>query len=270
MLAAHFAAVERKLLADAAVTSNTGHSLHRGTPKEAFVQQFLRSHLSGRVSISSGEILDCESKPGEPRNQHDVVLHRPELPRLDFGGGIHGLLCESVVATIEVKSTIDYDGVLQATKAARKLKLLKRHLYNPLRFGTVAPAIVTYVVAFAGPASSETVYQWIQKAAAEEGFSYAALPVGFDSRIATPSAALDGVFVLGSGFVHYDNSPISLMIDDYRGKLPCNWLTCDHSERSLLFLFMLLTQAMNNLSTNLFNPTAYTTNVQFGRAGVRA
>ena len=131
MLQQHFAAEEAHLLAISRIPANSGHSLHKGTP------------------------------PGEVRNQFDLILYRREYPRLDFGGGINAFLAESVVATIEVKSTLDKDGVRQAVSAASKAKSYERHLVRAFEVGYHPPAILNYVVAYDGPARMETVRNWV-------------------------------------------------------------------------------------------------------------
>lgn len=59
-----------------------------GTPRESFIQSFLKDHLSEKVAISTGEVIDANSRPGQRRNQHDIVVYKREFPKLDFGGGI--------------------------------------------------------------------------------------------------------------------------------------------------------------------------------------
>ena len=90
MLTAHMNAVENHLLAISKIPANSGHSLHKGTPREAFIREFLESHLNTTVSIGSGEIIDSKSAPNEKRNQFDIVIYKRNYPRLDFGGGING------------------------------------------------------------------------------------------------------------------------------------------------------------------------------------
>ena len=45
MLLAHMSAVEEQLLATSKIPANSGHSLHKGTPREAFIREFLEAHL---------------------------------------------------------------------------------------------------------------------------------------------------------------------------------------------------------------------------------
>src|SRR5438094_6070124 len=106
MLATYMAAVEAALLHTAQIPANAGHPLHKGTPREAFIRQFLADHLSEELAIGQGEIISADSQPSEVRNQFDIVLYKRHFPKLPFGGGVNAFLAESVVATIEVKSTL--------------------------------------------------------------------------------------------------------------------------------------------------------------------
>lgn len=76
MLKAHMNAIENHLLAISSIPANSGHSLHKGTPREAFIKEFLELQLSETVSSGTGEIIDSNSKPGESRNQFDIVIYR--------------------------------------------------------------------------------------------------------------------------------------------------------------------------------------------------
>src|SRR5689334_14924530 len=126
LLQAHLDVVEELLIAHSRICANAGHTIHRGTPREAFVHQFLRGHLSGKAAIGTGEVIDRNSLARDPRNQVDVVIYDSQYPRIDFGGGVFGFLAESVFATIEVKSILDEAGLTQAVQASRRLKGLDR------------------------------------------------------------------------------------------------------------------------------------------------
>ncbi len=45
MLYRHFKAVEDSLVALAKIQNNTGHSIHKGSPRESFIMNFLEKHL---------------------------------------------------------------------------------------------------------------------------------------------------------------------------------------------------------------------------------
>ena|SRR5437773_6319177 len=160
MLKTHFDVVERSLLATGQIAAAAGHPLHKGIPREAFVRDFLALHLAENVGIGTGEVIDSQSLPNQPRNQLDLVLYKKQFPKLNFGGGVNAFLAESVFATIEVKSTLDKEALRQAIKSGRNLKTLARHVHSFMNVGYEPPSILTYVVAYAGPASMNTVYEW--------------------------------------------------------------------------------------------------------------
>lgn len=84
MLTAHLNSIEEILLSSAKVSANAGNSLNKGTPREIFIKEFLTNHLSEKVAIGSGEIIDCNSRPNESRNQIDIVIYRRDYPKLHF------------------------------------------------------------------------------------------------------------------------------------------------------------------------------------------
>ncbi|TCK95577.1 DUF6602 domain-containing protein [Paraburkholderia sp. BL9I2N2] len=257
MLFAHMAAVEDQLLATSKIPANSGHSLHKGTPREAFIKEFLEAHLPSTLAIGSGELIDSESQPAEPRRQFDLVIYKRSLPKLDFGGGISGFLAESVVATIEVKSTLDKAGMQQAITAARAAKQLKKCETWSFSSGYVPPAILSFVVAYAGPQQMETVLNWITEIEAAQGIAGARLPVG-EERIRTPSQSIDGAFLLGTGFVTFDNFPVGFLNDDVRSSAPdTRWVAASATHGSLLWLFQMLTQASMNINGTFLNMVPY-------------
>ena len=73
---------------------------------------------------------------------------------------------------------------------------------------------VSSVVAYDGPAHMETVRKWLVEIHAEEGLTIPDLPDGKRNEI--PSASIDGVFLLGRGFVQFDNLSIGFVSDEKR------------------------------------------------------
>jgi hypothetical protein len=197
MLKAHFDVVEKSLLATGQIAAGAGHPLHKGTPREAFIRDFLALHLAENVGIGTGEVIDSTSKPNESRNQLDIVLYKKQFPKLSFGGNIAAFLAESLFATIEVKSTLDKEKLRQAIKAARNLKALIRHLDPILDVGYYPPAIVSYVVAYDGPAEMSTVYEWISAIHKEENIPLPNMPPAMLERVKIPSPSIDAVVILG-------------------------------------------------------------------------
>jgi len=270
MLKSHMDAVEKHLLAISAVPANSGHSLHKGTPREAFIREYLDGHLPSNVAIGTGEIIDALSKPGQSRNQYDIVIYRRSYPKLDFGGGISGFLIESVIATIEVKSTLTQTEFGNAAKAARNSKKLVPNTISSFSTGYIPPAILNFIVAYDGPASMKTVHGWIETEYRKLGIATTQLPQDDNQRLATPADALDAVFVLGKGFLYFDNSPLGFANAEHRQANPASkWIFSDTPHGNLLLLFMRIQGATENIEGKWLNAMPYLSTfavngVQFG------
>ncbi|TFH80960.1 DUF6602 domain-containing protein [Pseudomonas kribbensis] len=257
MLFSHMAAVEDQLLATSRIPANSGHSLHKGTPREAFIKEFLESHLPTTLSIGSGEIIDSRSQPSSPRRQFDLVVYKSNLPKLDFGGGISGFLAESVIATIEVKSLLDKAGMYQAMSAAQDAKKLQKSETWSFSAGYIPPAILNFVVAYDGPQKLETVLNWIDEVESELGVTLPPLPLG-EERLKTASASIDGVFLLGKGFITFDNFPTGFLNNSSRTTAPTvKWVAASMTHGSMLWLFHMITQASMNISGTFLNMVPY-------------
>ncbi|MBI3048124.1 MAG: hypothetical protein HYY76_07400 [Acidobacteria bacterium] len=256
MLHSHMATVEKVLLATAQIPAGSGHPLHKGTPRESFIKEFLENHLAESLAIGQGEVISSESEAGEPRNQFDIVLYKRHFPRLTFGGGINAFLVESVVATIEVKSTLDKENLRQAVKAARNVKALKRNVSRGFWTGNPPPAVLSFVVAYDGPAQMETVRKWLEEIHAEEGLTIPDLAAG--KRYEIPSASIDGVFLLGRGFVQFDNLSIGFVSDEKRQQNPAIRYYCGTTaDGTLLVFFVFLTYATAGLISEWPDLVAY-------------
>lgn len=271
MLKSHMDAVEESLIAISKVPSNSGHSLHKGTPREAFIKEFLESHLPQNISIGTGEIIDSNSKPGYQRNQYDIILYRNNYPKLDFGGGISGFLIESVIATVEVKSTLTEKDMLQSIKAAANAKSLTPSTTSSFSTGYIPPKVLNYVIAYDGPANMSTAYGWIRKIHAQQGITITNLPSELSQRLNTPSPSIDGVFVLKKGFIYFDNVPFGFADNAGRAAQPdMKWLFSDCEDGNLLILFMFLQTATQNVEGKWLNSTPYLSSyeVQSLKAGI--
>ncbi|EKT4568625.1 hypothetical protein QEM43_004345 [Pseudomonas putida] len=258
MLKAHMDATEASIVAQSQIPANTGHTIHRGTPRENFIKNFLESHLSSNVSIGTGEIIDALSRPREPRSQYDIVIYRKNFPKLDFGGEIHGFMAESVVATIEVKSVLDQGAMDQAVLAAYKAKQLRRSLNRVFQIGWVPLSIASYVVAYTGPANMETVHGWIVNSHQRLGIP---MPEFLRGNRMVPGTALDGVFVLGKGTVKLENTPMAFNMPlqaEHQVHSVCNT-----PAGALLLLFIALQEQCSNLEGVVANTGPYLANVGF-------
>ncbi|EHB5925404.1 hypothetical protein JXB70_004601, partial [Escherichia coli] len=214
------------------------------------------------LAIGTGEIIDSDSSPNSPRRQFDIVIYKRSLPKLDFGGGVSGFLVESVIATIEVKSTLDKAGMEQAITAAYQAKRLKKNEQWSFSSGYIPPAILNFVVAYDGPQQMDTVLGWIIDIENKLGITGNDLPLG-EQRISVPSESIDGVFLLDRGFVTFDNFPIGFLDDEDRQKTPKNkWVAVTAQRGSLLWLFQMLTQASMNINGTFLNLNPYMKNLR--------
>lgn len=258
MLQAHMRAQEQRLLASSRISANSGHNLHKGTPREAFIREFLQYHMSETIGIGTGEIIDCNSKPNEKRNQIDIVLYRRSYPKLDFGGGITCFLAESVIAIIEVKSELTEVEMGKSIEAAKNVKALSRSL-SFIANEFQPPSILCYVVAYDGPASMKTVVNWFPDLHKASDIELPPMPPTNIERYKVASPGVDGVFVLGKGFIQFDNSPSCINTQDKPLTDPrLHWNVVNTKDTSLLMLFLALTTAANGCAFSWFNPTSYT------------
>jgi hypothetical protein len=258
MLKTHLDSIEKTLATQAGVQESTGHTLHKGTPREYFIRDFLQNHLPESVSIGTGEIIDASSKPGQSRNQFDIVIYNSNYPKLDFGGGISGFLIESVVATIEVKSTLTEVDLRQAIKAARNCKNLTPNVVQSFSAGYIPPKPLNYIVAYNGPTSMATVYGWIPRILSEENITSPNLPIDPNKRLEQPSPCIDGLFILEKGFLYYDNVPAGFVNDQTRQQNPnLKWCFADSPNGNLLMFFLLLQSATQNIQGKWLNAIPY-------------
>jgi len=260
MLVKHFGLIEDQLLSKSKIQQSTGHPLHKGNPREAFIHKFLKVLLSERYGIGTGEIIDFDSKPGDKRNQIDIVIYRNDHPRLDFGGEIIGFLAESVVATIEVKSKLTEAELRKSIKSSANTKKLKKNLVRSLSSGNEPPNILSYVVAYAGPKNIKTVHGWINKSHKTLGISDFNLPTDINDRLNVSSPSIDGVFILGNGFIYLDNVPVVFgpAGKEIRENEPTvKWVMSNIPSGTLMLLFLFLTIAISGRSFDSLDPFPY-------------
>lgn len=270
MLKAHMDAKENALIDISKIPANTGHALHKGTPREAFIKEFLESHLPANLAIGTGEIIDATSKPNVQRNQFDIVIYKRTYPKLDFGGGISGFLIESVIATVEVKSTLTQKNMEQSIKAAKISKSLIQNVITSFHAGYIPPKILNYVVAYGGPANMRTVYNWIPPIHNSLGVAIQDLPQNDEQRIKTASPSIDGVFVLNKGFIYFDNVPFGFANQNARTAHPnLKWVIGNTDTGNLLLFFLFLQTATANIEGKWLNAFPYmqcfqVPNISFG------
>ncbi len=251
MLVTHLNNSESLLLEISKIPSISGHSLHKGTPREIFVRNFLQDHLASTLAIGSGELIDANSEPGDQRAQHDIIIYKGSYPRLYLGGGIGAYLIESVVATVEIKSTLDEEDMIQVVKAASEAKEL-----SPSTTAGMRRPLANYLLAYKGPAKMTTAFSWLRTAYNKAQLSDPIFATR-DQRRFTASPALDGIFLLGKGFCLFENN-VGFLNDWHLNQEPAaTWSIVDCDRGSLLMLFACLLGLIEENVPNQLRPYPY-------------
>lgn len=255
----HFDRIRRRLEAEGKAARSFHHGLNRGLIREAFVREFLAENISGFWGVGTGEVFHGEAKDEEARNQIDIVIHNRRYPKLPLSTGIDLFLIETISATIEVKSRLTKNDVRSAAAAAKRIKNLanfpSQH-FNPT--GMVDnPRPYSFIFAYEGPSRIETVLKWMAEVSLEDDFRVDDLKkTKPEDRQFFNHLFLDGVFVLGKGFVTIDSLPfesqVARAIQDGANIAPEEiWM---HSpERELEILWVVLTAVNEKLLWNNFN-----------------
>ncbi|PWY55655.1 hypothetical protein DGG96_11160 [Legionella qingyii] len=266
---------QQKILSvQAGSAGSSGHPTVKGGAREKFITEFLSKHLGNLVSIGQGEIIDSDSVPGEQRNQHDIIIYKSHYPKIEYSQGNYAFMAESVLATIEVKSTLSFKNLKSSMDVARKTKNLKRNIARGLSVGYVPSSILNFLFAYKCEAKISTAAEWISRACEELSIIYPKLPKSIEERIRVKGPALDGIYILNKGVLFYDNTPVTLTNDNGRNfYTDYPWLLVSDIENSLLWMFLHLQTAINHLDfestnllpyikdikpihSNLFNPNA--------------
>ena len=57
MLKYHIDGIEKTLINESERLAATGHPIHKGTPKEIFIREFLNDHISEQIGIGTGNFF---------------------------------------------------------------------------------------------------------------------------------------------------------------------------------------------------------------------
>lgn len=90
-----------------------------GESREFFVREILSRFLPKSVEVGTGQIIDSNH---DLSNQIDIVISRPDFPVLTSMAMSDIFFAESVIATIEVKSTLKKGTLWEALDNSRSVK----------------------------------------------------------------------------------------------------------------------------------------------------
>ncbi len=256
----HFDKLEDVLLAKLQHAQTPEHPVDDGAAREIFLNEFLRGHLGENIGIGSGEIIDADAGTNDTRSQHDFIIYRKDYPKLSLTPGIHTFLAESVIATIEVKATLDQKGLEQAIKTAYTAKQLKRQFAVGNVNNAPQSAIRNYIFAFSDPQSMITVSKWFTLIHKQLEMNLPDRGSTLAERVNIPSPTLDGVVVLRKGILHVDNIHLlpAEYDDQYRAANPQFTHFVNNSEfNNLLYFFFWLTEAINQMTFSQWDHALY-------------
>ena len=259
----HFDRIRRRLEAEGNAAKSFHHGLNRGLIREAFIREFLAQNISDLWGVGTGEIFDGETKEGETRNQIDVVIHNKRYPKLPLAAGIDLFFIETVSSTTEIKSRLTKEDVRNAATVAKRIKSLARfdpQIFNPT--GMVKnPRPYSFIFAYEGPAKIATVLDWVMAVSKEDDFGLD------DLRNSKPGERgffnhlfVDGVFVLGKGFVAVDSLPFKSTVERAIKQglsVPPSEIWIHGSERELEFLWAIINQLNEKLLWSNFDMSSY-------------
>jgi len=125
ILSEHFLKVKSKLLEYSKHFDIADHGDIKGYGREVLVQEFLTNHLPNNIEYLTGEIIDQNDNRS---GQVDIILKANNLPRIPLLGNMHLAFSDTVIAAIEVKSTLTTQHLSYALHNFNKIKQLNRNI----------------------------------------------------------------------------------------------------------------------------------------------
>ncbi|MCK4823461.1 hypothetical protein KA005_47355 [bacterium] len=130
-------------------TKVLNHNATAGAAREQILKDFLSEHLPELITVLSGQIFDSEDNYSK---QQDIVLVLKSMPRLQFASEIDLMFQEGVVATIEVKTSLNSAVLKSIGDNIASVRSLKSASFASAQMGIshkwpshkVLTAIVTY------------------------------------------------------------------------------------------------------------------------------
>ena len=269
LFSSHFERIQRRLEAEGKAAQSFHHGLNRGLIREAFIREFLSENISEFWGVGTGEIFSRESRDREARNQVDVVIHNKRYPKLPLAADIDLFFVETVSSFIEIKSRLTKDDVKQAAVAAKRIKELtdfESQQFNPT--GMVKnPRPYALIFAYEGPAKIETVFRWMREISEEDDYGLDRLRAcNPEDRQFFDHQFVDGIFVLGKGFVVVDALPFESQVAraiQMGIQVSPNEIWIHGSERELEILWILISTLNEKLLWSNFEMARYLGMIQF-------
>jgi len=269
ILADHFADFEDALKALGQVARTSGHPTIKGTVRETFLREVIEQHIGGDFHLGKGDIVFPTSKRGDPRADNDIVVVKRGSPRLHMAGGVSAFLAESVLCTIEIKSGLQQSRFKLAEKRLRHdplFPVIKRAVeykqkYRQLKW--IQPKILgiqvdpktkvasprfpaveipqpfpVYILSFNYNGDFIDLATRIEVIHDYLGVTMPRMPDTAEEKRRTPSPSIDGIFVLGRGFLLFDSGNFVIANAQDDGWAEGWWKRVDCKNGALLALFL--------------------------------
>lgn len=167
ILTEHFAETRKEFLKHSNHLGIVDHGSIKGYVREALINEFLSKNLPPIVDFTTGEIIDRFDKKS---GQIDIILQSISDPRISIYNDFHIALCDSVLATIEVKSNLTTgkpggsNSLSKALETIEKVKSLNRKIpiENIYHIPEQKWSIPSFVYSYSGP-KIETLIHAIDK-----------------------------------------------------------------------------------------------------------
>ena len=117
-----------KAVAAINASSSIPHSLRKGRLREIVVSELIQPFLAPHTKVTTGRIVDHY---GNQSNEIDVILYDERITPPVLLPASEGIVpCHSVLATIEVKASLNKTEISKAVENARSVKSLKYEYDN--------------------------------------------------------------------------------------------------------------------------------------------
>lgn len=118
----NFAAAVQSFGAEMLVTQNISHRPGKGTTREDVLRKYFKERLPSRYSVGTGEIVDLF---GRTSPQMDLMFFDSSRDFSFSTSSFDVLPAEAVLATVEVKSTLNSGQIAKCIESAKRLRELK-------------------------------------------------------------------------------------------------------------------------------------------------
>ena len=262
-LNSHFERIQRRLQAEGIAARSFDHGLNRGLIREAFIREFLRDNISELWGVGTGEIIHKDATLDTKRPQIDVIIYNKQYPKLPFAGGFDLFFSGTISSFIEIKSHLKKEDLRKTAITTQNIKQSAN--FAPQRMNPIGlienPRPYSFIFAYDGPRKIETVRKWMKELAKEYDFGISDLAVTQPhNRSFYNHTFVDGVFILGKGFVVVDALPfeskIGAAVDQGTNVSPLDVFYWGKDEE-LLVLWAIINQVNACLTWNVENLNEY-------------